>query len=493
MKGAVIISKKEIKQETIAGLTTAFALVPESIAFAFVLGIDPMIGLYTSFIIGIVISFIGGRPGLISGAAGSVAVVFVPLVIQHGVEYLFYGVFIMGIIQLVFGILNLNRFAMIIPKSVMLGFVNGLAIIIFKSQLELFHYNGELISSILLVATLVIICLTMIIIYFGPRIFPKIPVQLVAIVIVTIFSIIMRQFGIDLLTVEDFAGKKLTGGLPTFHLPGIQNVVQATLIVFPYAIMAAFVGIIETILTVNLVDEKTKTSSNTKKESIAQGIANITCSLFSGMGGCAMVGQTVVNINAGGRRYLSSGVTALTILVFIIFLPNVLALIPLAVLMGIMFMVVYETFAWETIYTRHNIKQQDMSVIIITTILTITTNLGLAVMIGIIISSLIFVWEKAQKIEVKQIAQTEHQVEYKISGVLFFGAIANLKQQLELEKTTVIFDLSECRLQDFAAINAIEAIAKELQANNQRLILNNLSMNNQDKLISHSDYQFIVR
>lgn len=491
-KRSDIINKQIIKQEVIAGLTTAFALVPESIAFAFVLGVNPMIALYTSFIIGIVLAFIGGRPGLISGAAGSVAVVFVPLVLQYGVEYLFLGVFVMGIIQIVFGFLNLDRFAMIIPKAVMLGFVNGLAIIIFKSQLELFKYQDHFLQGQLLIMTIILVILTIMIIHFVPKYLPKIPVQLSAIVVITILSIIIRNLGIDLLTVEDFAGQKLTGGLPVFHLPAVNDFYKAIIIVFPYSLMAALVGIIETILTVNLVDETTKTPSNTRKETIAQGIANLTCSCFSGMGGCAMVGQTVVNLNAGGRHYLSSGVSALTILLFIIILPNVLGIIPLAVLIGIMFCVVYETFAWETIYARKFIKRQDMMVILITTVLTILTNLGLAVIVGIIISALIFVWEKANKLVVIKTKETDQVVEYQVVGVLFFGAITNLKKEINLEKETVILDLKECRLQDFAAINALEGFAQELETKNHHLILNNLSIENIDKISDHSQHDFKI-
>ncbi len=490
MKGEIIIKQKQIKQEIIAGLTTSFALVPESIAFAFVLGVDPMIALYTSFIIGVVLSFFGGRPALISGAAGSVAVVFVPLVLGYGVEYLFYGVFIMGLLQIIFGLLNLDRFAMIIPKSVMIGFVNGLAIIIFKSQLELFKYHDQLIQGSLLIMTIVLVALTIGIIHFIPKKYPKVPVQLVAIVTITILSIVIRELGVDLLTVEDFAGKKLTGGLPQLHIPQVGGLYEATLIVLPYSIMAALVGLVETILTVNLVDETTKTHGDTKRESIAQGLANVACSFFSGMGGCAMVGQTVVNLNAGGRHYISSGVTALSMLIFIMVFPSLLGLIPLAVLIGIMFTVVYETFAWESIYARKYIKGHDMSVIIITTILTIVTNLGLAVIIGIIISALIFVWEKSKKIIAIKIHETETEVEYKVVGILFFGAVANLKKQLDLDKEKVILDLSECRLQDYASISILEELAKDLKTKNHQLIIENLSDDNLTKIKNHSQYQF---
>ncbi len=480
------MTKKEIKKEVIAGVTTAFALVPESIAFAFVLGVDPMIALYTSFILGIVLAFIGGRPGLISGAAGSVAVIFVPLVLKYGVEYLFFAVIFMGIIQFLFGVLNFSKFSTIIPKAVMLGFVNGLAIIIFKSQIELINFD----KTIELMITIILISLTILIIKLVPKKIPQIPVQLLAILIVTSLSIVIGYFGVHLPTVEDFAGKALTGGLPKLHIPQVDNIKNAVFIVLPYSFMAAFVGIIESTLTLNLVDQHTKTHGNTKKEVMAQGIANVTSGFFSGMGGCAMVGQTVVNLQAGGRKYLSSGITALTILVFILFFPFLLGIIPLAVLIGIMFVVVYETFAWESVLSYKYIKKQDLFVIFTTTILTIFTNLGLAVIVGIILSSLIFVWEKSQKIVVIKTEDDKQKKEYEIIGILFFGCVEKIKKEIEIEEKDLVINLVECRLQDYSSVDMLESFAHEIKTKGKELKLKNCSIENKDVIRAHSNFEF---
>ncbi len=475
-----------MKKEVIAGITTVFALVPESIAFAFVLGVDPMIALYTSFILGIVLAFIGGRPGLISGAAGSVAVIFVPLVLKYGVEYLFFAVIVMGIIQFLFGVFNLSKYSTIIPKAVMLGFVNGLAIIIFKSQIELVNFD----KTIELIFTILLIILTILIIKLIPKKLPQIPVQLLAIVTITTLSIIIGYFGLHLPTVEDFASKTLTGGLPKFHIPQVESIKTAVFIVLPYSFMAAFVGIIESTLTLNLVDQHTKTHGNTKKEVMAQGVANFTCGFFSGMGGCAMVGQTVVNLQAGGRKYLSSGVTALTILFFILFFPTLLGMIPLAVLIGIMFVVVYETFAWESVLSYKYIKKQDMFVIFATTILTIFTNLGLAVIVGIILSSLIFVWEKSKKIVVVKTKDTPKEEEYEIIGILFFAAIEKVRKEIEIKDKDLIIDLGECRLQDYSSIDMLENIAKDLLLKEKVLKLKKCSPENLELIKKHSNFNF---
>lgn len=480
------MEKKEIKKEITAGITTAFALVPESIAFGFVLGVDPMVALYTSFILGIVLAFIGGRPGLISGAAGSVAVIFVPLVLKYGVEYLFYAVILMGIIQFIFGFLNFSKYSTIIPKAVMLGFVNGLAIIILKSQIELINHD----KIIEFIITISLIIITILIIKLVPKKLPQIPVQLLAILVVSIISITINNLGLHLPTVEDFAGKTLTGGLPQFHIPQISNIKTVSLIVLPYSFMAAFVGIIESTLTLNLVDQYTKTHGNTKKEVMAQGVANITCGFFSGMGGCAMVGQTVVNLQAGGRKYLSGATTALTILFLIIFLPNLLGMIPLAVLIGIMFVVVYETFAWESVLSYKYIKKQDMFVVFTTTILTIFTNLAVAVIVGIIIASLIFVWEKSKKIIVIKTNELEDVDEYKILGILFFASVTNVKKEIEIKDKDLIIDLKECRLQDYASVDMLEEIAKELLSKKRKLKIKGCSLENYELIKSHSKFEF---
>ncbi len=480
------MEKNIIKKEVIAGITTAFALVPESIAFAFVLGVDPMIALYTSFILGIVLAFIGGRPGLISGAAGSVAVIFVPLVLKYGVEYLFFAVIFMGIIQFLFGIFNFSKFSTIISKAVMLGFVNGLAIIIFKSQIELINFD----KTIELLCTIILIVLTILIIKFVPKKMPQIPVQLLAILIITSLSFLIGYLGLHLPTVEDFAGKALTGGLPQIHLPEVGSIKTAIFIVLPYSFMAAFVGIIESTLTLNLVDQHTKTHGNIKKEVVAQGIANVTCGFFSGMGGCAMVGQTVVNLQAGGRKYLSSAIAAITILFFIIFFPFLLGMIPLAVLIGIMFVVVYETFAWESVLSYKYIKKQDLFVILATTILTIFTNLGLAVIVGIILSSLIFVWEKSKKIVIIKTNDNHNEKEYEIIGILFFGCVEKIKKEIELEDKDLIINLAECRLQDYSSVDMLEAFAREQKNKGKKLNLKNCSLENKDIIRAHSKFEF---
>ena len=378
-----------VTRNTLAGITTSLAMVPEVVAFALLAHVNPLVGLYAAVILGLVTSIFGGRPGLISGGAGSLAVVSVALVVSHGAEYLFACIILMGIIQFVFGVLKLGKLIKLVSPSVMTGFVNGLALVIFLAQLQQLKSNGLWLQSYELVSMLGLIAITIFGVYIAPKITRHIPASLFGIVLVTVFVMI---FGIDAKTVGDIA--HISGNLPTLHIPNIPWTLETLWIVAPYSFILAAVGLIETLLTANLVDDfvqNHKTQPN--KESIAQGVGNILTGLFGGMGGCAMIGQTVINLKAGGTHRLAGVVEALSILAYIVFASAVIESIPIAALVGVMCMVCYYTFDW-TSFKIDGKPKQDVAIIVIVTTVTVLLNLAYAVILGIILT---YIFQKFEK------------------------------------------------------------------------------------------------
>ncbi len=400
-------SKHSVKNDVLSGLTVALALVPEAVAFAFVAGVDPMVGLYAAFIVGLITSIFGGRPGMISGATGAMAVVMVSLVASHGVQYLFAAIMLAGILQVAAGLFKLGKFIRIVPHPVMIGFVNGLAIVIFLAQLGQFKapdINGILtwLPQNQMMLMLGLVALTMAIIHFLPKITTAVPSSLVAIVTVTALVV-----GLDLetRTVVDFLrsmsgdeAATLAGSLPTFSIPMVPFTLETLQIILPYAVILAAIGLIESLLTLTVLDEMTNTRGQSNRECIGQGMANMTCSVFGAMGGCAMIGQSMINVNSGGRGRLSGIVAAVALLMFILFASSLIEMIPLAALVGVMFMVVIGTFEWATFKLARRVPKQDFFVIVLVTVVTVLTDLAVAVAVGVIASALMFAWQHAKHI-----------------------------------------------------------------------------------------------
>ncbi|KRT56052.1 Sulfate permease or related transporter, MFS superfamily [endosymbiont of Ridgeia piscesae] len=399
-----------VKNDTLSGLTVALALVPEAIAFAFVAGVEPLVGLYAAFMMGIITSIIGGRPGMISGATGAMAVVMVSLVAQHGVEYLFAAVLLAGLIQILSGVLRLGKFIRMVPYPVMLGFVNGLAIVIFLAQLQQFQVadaGGNLVwmSGEPLLIMLGLVVLTMAIIHFLPKLTSALPASLVAIVSVTL---LVFYLDLDARTVQgvlaDMSGNPqatIAGGLPEFHIPMVPFSFETLYIILPYAVILAAVGLIESLLTLSLIDELTESRGRGNKECIGQGVANTVNGLFGGMGGCAMIGQSMININSGGRGRLSGISAALFLLTFILVGSSLIEMIPVAALVGVMFIVVLGTFEWASFRLLGKIPLADTFVGILVAVVTVLTDLAIAVIVGVIVSALVFAWEHAKHIYAK--------------------------------------------------------------------------------------------
>jgi SulP family sulfate permease len=463
-----------IKNDLLSGLTVALALVPEAVAFAFVAGVEPLVGLYAAFMVGLITACIGGRPGMISGATGALAVVMVSLVADHGVEYLFATVVLMGFLQVLAGILKLGKFIRMVPHPVMLGFVNGLAIVIFLAQLSQFGEAGEpgwlhgtfMEGSILDVAwlhgqqlymLLGLVLLTMAIIHFLPRFTRVIPSSLAAILVVTLLV-----FGLDLDTrvVGDIASIK--GGLPTFHIPSVPFNFDTLAIIFPYAFILAAIGLIESLLTLRLVDEITETRGRGNKECIAQGIANTTTGMFGGMGGCAMIGQSMINVNSGGRGRLSGITAAMSLLVFILVASPLIEKIPLAALIGVMFIVVIGTFEWSSFRILGKVPRSDALILIMVSAVTVATDLAIAVVVGVIVSALVFAWEHAKHIEVEAREDHKGSTVYAVMGPLFFGSVTSFMEQFDpgTDRDDVVVDFARSRVCDHSGLEAIDTLAE---------------------------------
>ncbi len=461
-----------LKDNILSGLTVALALVPEAIAFSFVAGVEPLIGLYTAFIIGLITAIIGGRPGMISGATGAIAVVIVELVISHGVEYLFAAVILMGILQILAGLLKLGKFIRLVPHPVMIGFVNGLAVVIFVSQFEQFKVGHEWMKGPELFIMIGLILLTMAIIKFFPKITKAVPATLVSIVAVTVLVI---GLNIDTRTVGDLA--EISGGLPKFHLPSVPFNLETLSVILPYSVVMAIIGLIESLMTMSLIDETTDTRGHGNRECVGQGIANMVCGLFGGMGGCAMIGQSMLNIQSGGKDRASGIAAALSLLAFILFASGLISMIPIAALVGIMFVVVIATFEWTSINMLNKIPRTDALVIIVVTVVTVFTNLAVSVALGIVLSALVFAWEKGKKISKTISTEEDGTKVYYLDGPLFFASIKSFNDLFEVQNDpkNVIIDFNNAHVHDHSAIAAIDALTAKYLENGKEIHLRHLS------------------
>jgi len=472
-----IIRNINLKDEVLAGITVALALVPEVIAFAFVAGIDPLIGLHASVIIGLCAAIFGGRPGMISGAAGSVAVVFVALIARHGIEYLFATVVLMGLIQILVGIFKLGKFARMIPHPVVLGFVNGLAIVIFLAQLNQFKVDGKFMEGIQLYVMVGLVLLTMSIVYFLPKFTKAIPASLLGIVVTTGLAMWLSKIGIHMPNVKEFAKGGISGGLPQFHIPNMPINIESLSIIVPFAVTAALVGLIESLLTLSLVDDLTDTRGKGNRECIGQGIGNLLNGFMGGTGGCAMIGQSIVNITSNGRGRLSGVATALSLLSFVMFGSKIIEIIPLAALVGVMFMVVIETFAWDSLKLRKKIPTKEIVIILIVAVITVLHDLALAVIVGVIIAALIFAWEKGKKIIARVEIRKDGAKVYRLDGPLFFGSAVSFKELFtpKEDPKKVYIDFANSHISDHSAIEAINAITEKYRELGKKITLKHLS------------------
>jgi SulP family sulfate permease len=488
---------KNVRNDILSGITVALALVPEAVAFAFVAGVDPLVGLYAAFIVGLITSIFGGRPGMISGATGALAVVMVSLVADGnamgnpdeslGLYYLFLTVMLMGVIQVLAGVFKLGKFVRLIPHSVMMGFVNGLAIVIFLSQLGMFKktIGAEKVwlEGASLWYMIGLVGLTMIIMWGLPKLkaTKKLPEALIAILVVSGIAIFSN---LDVATVGSFikdgGGEGLKGGFPVPVLETFLNIplnFETLKFIFPYALILAAIGLIESLMTLNLIDDLTETRGNSNRECVAQGGANILTGLFGGMGGCAMIGQSIINIKGGGRGRLSGITAAVMLLMFILFASSYIERVPIAALVGVMFMVVVGTFAWSSFRIMNKIPKTDVFVLILVSSLTVIFDLAIAVVSGVIISALVFAWENAKKIRARKRYKEDGTKIYEIWGPLFFGSISafNDKFDVKNDPESVEIDFVEARVSDHSAIEAIFALVEKYQAANKKIILKHLS------------------
>jgi sulfate permease, SulP family len=470
--------KVDYKNEVLSGLTVALALIPEAVAFALIAGLSPLTGLYAAFSIGLITSIFGGRPGMISGATGAIAVVLVALAKSHGVEYIFAAVVLAGVIQMLAGFFRLGKFIRLVPHPVMFGFVNGLAIVIFMSQLVQFKSadtNGVLhwMSGNPLFVMLGLVLLTMLIIWGLPKLTKALPSSLVAILVI---SAIVIGFNVDTRTVGDIASIK--GGFPPFHIPVVPFSFDTLQIIFPYALIVAGVGLIESLLTLNLIDEITETRGSGNKEAVAQGAANFITGLFSGMGGCAMIGQSLINISSGARARLSGIVASVMLLVFIMFGSSLIERVPMAALTGVMIMVAIGTFEWASLKTFGKMPKHDLLVMVLVTLITVLLhNLALAVLIGVIISALVFAWESAKHTQSKKYIDQQGVKHYELFGPVFFGSITHFNNQFDVadDPGEVIIDFKESRVADMSAIEALNKLTERYKIAGKKLHLRHLS------------------
>ncbi|WP_409432409.1 SulP family inorganic anion transporter [Litorimonas sp. RW-G-Af-16] len=502
--GPLVFTPNRIKTEILSGLTVALALVPEAVAFAFVAGVHPLVGLYAAFIVGLITAVFGGRPGMISGATGALAVVMVALVAQHGVEYLFATVVLMGILQVLAGVFKLGKFIRLVPHPVMLGFVNGLAIVIFLAQMTQFqtepapageHHGpfnmlyGTWMQGTTLYMMLALVALTMFLIWATPKVTKIIPAPLAGIGIV---AAIVIGFGLDVPRVGDMASIK--GGLPAFHIPSVPFNLETFKIIAPYSIILAAIGLIESLLTLNLIGEIKEERGGASQECVAQGAANVVTGFFGGMGGCAMIGQSMINVKSGGRTRLSGISAALFLLAFILFASPVIEQIPLAALVGVMFMVVIGTFAWQSLTIMRRIPKLDAFVIFLVTLVTVWEDLAVAVVVGVIVSALAYAWNASRRIDADTEMEGDTKV-YKIEGPLFFGSVEGFSELFDVagDPDKVIVDFNDSRVVDQSALQAIENLAAKYTQAGKAIQLRHLTrqchtlLNRAGQLIIDSD------
>lgn len=476
------------KTEVLSGITVAMALIPEAVAFALIAGLSPLTGLYAAFMMGLVTSILGGRPGMISGATGAVAVVLVALAQQYGVEYVFAAVILAGILQVITGALRMGKLMRLVPHPVIFGFVNGLAIIIFMSQLAQFKDpTGAWLTGSKMFIFLGFVLLTMVIIWGLPKITKAVPASLMA--ILSVFGIV-ASFGIETRTVGDIAS--IAGGFPPFHIPSVPFSIETLVIIFPYAAIMAGVGLIESLLTLNIIDEITETRGRGNKEAAAQGIANILSGLFSGMGGCAMIGQSLINISAGARARLSGIVASVMLLVFIMFGARLIEQMPMAALTGLMIMVSVGTFEWASLRTFNRMPTSDLFVMVVVTLITaVLHNLAVAVLVGVIIAALVFAWDNAKRIRARKHIDENGAKYYEIYGPLFFGSVTVFNEKFDVlnDPDEIIIDFKESRVVDMSAIEALNKITERYLKVGKKVHLKHLSpdcrtlLKNADKII----------
>ncbi|MGI3170578.1 SulP family inorganic anion transporter [Pseudooceanicola sp. C21-150M6] len=473
-----------LRTELLSGLTVALALVPEAVAFAFVAGVHPLVGLYAAFLVGLVTAVLGGRPGMISGATGALAVVMVALVAEHGVEYLFATVVLMGILQVIAGVMRWGKFIRLVPHPVMLGFVNGLAIVIFLAQMTQFKVPGSVentghgtgggawLSGAPLWTMLALVAVTMAIIWALPKFTKVIPAPLAGIAIT---AAIVIGFGLDVPRVGDMAS--IQGGFPPFHIPAVPLNWETLEIILPYSVILAAIGLIESLLTLNLVGEMTGKRGGASQECVAQGAANVITGFFGGMGGCAMIGQSMINVKSGGRTRVAAIVAALFLLSFILFASPLIEQIPLAALVGVMFMVVIGTFAWNSVKILAKVPLTDAFVIVLVTVVTVYSDLAVAVVVGVIVSALAYAWNNARRIHARTYMTPEGAKVYQVQGPLFFGSSDGFVELFDIktDPALVIVDFEGSRVVDQSALQAIENVAGKYEAAGKRIQLRHLS------------------
>lgn len=481
--------KVDYKNEILSGLTVSLALIPEAIAFALIAGLSPLTGLYAAFVMGLITSIFGGRPGMISGATGAVAVVIVSLAKSHGVEYIFAAVVLAGIIQMAAGFFKLGKFIRLVPHPVMFGFVNGLAIVIFLAQMGSFKITGaggveQWMQGPQLFMMLGLVLLTMLIIWGLPKLTKVVPASLTAILVITAIVI---GFGIDTKTVGDISS--IQGGFPPFHIADVPFTFATLGVIFPYALIIAGVGLIESLLTLNLIDEITETRGRSNKEAVAQGLANVLSGFFSGMGGCAMIGQSLINISSGARARLSGIVASVMLLVFVMFAASYIEQMPMAALTGLMIMVAIGTFEWASFKVIGKMPTHDILVMVLVAGITVFLhNLALAVLIGVIISALVFAWENAKRIRARKYVDDKGVKHYEIYGPLFFGSVQAFSEKFEVldDPKVVIIDFQESRVNDMSGIEALNKITERYAKAGKEVHLRHLS-NDCRKLLADAE------
>ncbi|GLO11149.1 sodium-independent anion transporter [Pseudomonas putida] len=444
-----------LRADLLAGLTTSFALVPECIAFALVAHLNPLMGLYGAFVICTLTALFGGRPGMISGAAGSMAVVIVALVVQHGAQYLLATVLLGGVVMILFGLLRLGKLVRLVPYPVMLGFVNGLAIVIAMAQLEHFKAGERWLSGAPLYLMIGLVALTMAVVYVLPKLTRAVPPALVAILGV---GLLVYLLDLPTRTLGDMA--HIAGGLPGLALPDVPWNLETLKIIAPYAVLMAMVGLLETLLTLNLTDEVTESRGFPDRECVALGAANMVSGLCGGMGGCAMIGQTVINLSSNGRGRLSGVVAGVMILLFVLFLSPLIERIPLAALVGVMFVVAQQTFAWASLRVLHKVPVNDVLAIIAVTVVTVFTDLAMAVLFGIIIAALNFAWQHARELYADSHEDAEGGKRYQVHGTLFFASTASFLNQFDpaQDPDKVTLDCQHLSFVDYSAVAALKTL-----------------------------------
>jgi len=472
-----------IKNDILSGLVVAVALVPEAIAFSFIAGISPIVGLYTAFILGLITALIGGKPGMISGATGAVAIVLVGLTLEVTqtltlagaanetiaitvLNYILLATVIAGLIQVAIGMLKLGKFIRLVPTPAIHGFVNGLAIVIGTAQFKFFEGQGYMMY--------VLVAVTMAIMYLLPKVTKAIPAGLVAIIVITLGVYFTGANTLLLSGLDDMS--KYAGQMPTFGIPYYLFSLDAILLVLPFSIIVALVGIIESLLTLSVLDELSNTRGSANKECIAQGTGNITCGFFGGMAGCAMIGQSIINYTSGGIGRLSSFVAALGLIILVVSMSGILNAIPVAVLVGIMFMVSIGTFEWSSFSRLNKMPRTDAVVMVAVTVITVVEDLAVAVIAGVIISALAFAWKHA-RIWAKTHVEEDGTKVYELEGPLFFGSASTFADNfdIELDPPKVVIDFKNARVMDSSGVEAVDAITKKYEDAGKNLLLRHLS------------------